>query len=29
MCDNINKNDCTMLTVAEIKYNIKRLKKEL
>lgn len=27
MCDNINKNNCTMLTIAEIKHNIKRLKK--
>lgn len=27
MRDNINKNNCTMLTIAEIKHNIKRLKK--
>lgn len=27
MCDNVNKNNCTMLTIAEIKHNIKRLKK--
>ncbi len=27
MCDNINKNNCIMLTIAEIKHNIKRLKK--
>ena len=27
MCDNIKKNNCTMLTIAEIKHNIKRLKK--
>lgn len=27
MCDNIDKNNCIMITVAEIKHNIKRLKK--